>query len=302
MRLFYDEFPDREIFDIPAYTGTSDNPLLAGLSVFGIKNKAVITQNNGIDALLVFKKQNTSNLSVIKHFADKNCFGLFPAITLFFSESLSDASGWSGRKWTACRGNLHLSLLLRPAIPFEKKYMHYLRIIVFNSIIQSLSRLVSPVLLKLPSDILVNKRKIGGIIEKGYGGFDIKALVFGIGLNINTLPQVKDLSIFIPGIDSVSNLTGKTYTLFPIIHNILTLLSSGLKDLHSDIRLVRKDFELFNQCLYGIGRTISLYRDKAPPVLIKRGIFSGTSEEGGLCFLDPLPHVFEPCESFRIPV
>ncbi len=302
MIFIYDELPDKTLFDFNITCLAKNDPLTENLKIFDLDKTALLNGIPDRKILLAYKKENTSNLNIISHFADNNLFGLLPRISAFFSESLTDASGWSGRKWVADKGNLHLSLLIKPDIPLNSKYLNYLRIIIFNSITQTLDGLISPVHLKLPSDILFNRKKIGGVIEKCYCGSEIKAAVFGIGLNINVLPSVRDLSDFVAGVDSVSNITSKTYKLSSILFSIVSLTAEKLNCLESDICMLREDFEYFNSHLYNLNRHIKLYKDQKQPLLLREGILCGMNEEGGLLFHDSPPGEYLSPVSFRIPV
>lgn len=283
--LIYDQISG--IFDFKLADINHDiyNPFIP----FGLdKASCIINGTVKEPALFVFKRQNTSNLNLIRYIMDNKLYKKLPKITLFFSDILTDASGWAKRKWIAPEGNLHLSILLRPEIPLCQKNLVLIRINIINSVIRTLKKLVDEdISIKLPSDILINDKKIGGIIERGYCGFDIKGMVFGIGLNINTLPKVMDIpNKFIKGIDSISNITGKEYDLFGI-----------LMDIVDNIILNDHDLDFFNNHLYNLNKEISVYKDQKDPYLIKKGIFKGITPEGYLEFSDS---ILKTHTSFRI--
>jgi len=101
--------------------------------------------------------------------------------TSYLSYKQTKGRGRNNNKWNSLEGNLFLSTIIRPIK--EKKHWQQLSLIVGYSIIQSLidfgikSKLIE---LKWPNDVLVDNKKISGILLESSERF----IVAGIGLNI----------------------------------------------------------------------------------------------------------------------
>jgi len=101
--------------------------------------------------------------------------------TSYLSYKQTKGRGRNNNKWNSLEGNLFLSTIIRPIK--EKKHWQQLSLIVGYSIIQSLidfgikSKIIE---LKWPNDVLVDNKKISGILLESSERF----IVAGIGLNI----------------------------------------------------------------------------------------------------------------------
>jgi len=93
--------------------------------------------------------------------------------------------GRQGRQWQSPPGNLYFSVLLRPAGEV-RDYGRYSFVIAL-AIGEVLEALLpqAKIELKWPNDVLVNGKKISGILLEAGGGY----LIVGIGLNILHVPD-----------------------------------------------------------------------------------------------------------------
>ncbi|MBV8061727.1 MAG: biotin--[acetyl-CoA-carboxylase] ligase [Alphaproteobacteria bacterium] len=92
--------------------------------------------------------------------------------------------GRQGRVWHSPEGNLYASVLLRPRIPVSEwpTYSFVVALSIYDAVQKALPS--APITLKWPNDVLVDGKKISGIlIETVEGG-----LVVGIGINILHFP------------------------------------------------------------------------------------------------------------------
>lgn len=107
--------------------------------------------------------------------------------TVVITNHQTAGRGQRGNSWEAERGrNLTFSVLLNPSFLLAKDQF-YLTIMVSLSLRAFLvSKLTSKVEIKWPNDILVNDKKICGIlIENTLSGDKIQQCIIGIGLNVN---------------------------------------------------------------------------------------------------------------------
>lgn len=96
--------------------------------------------------------------------------------------------GRRGRSWVSLEGNLFMSM----AFEAELKNVGQIVFIVSLSLLETLRHLFPDIniCLKWPNDVLVNDRKISGILlEKGEGDY----IIAGIGVNIAAAPKIDGL-------------------------------------------------------------------------------------------------------------
>lgn len=105
---------------------------------------------------------------------------------LYWTDYQQLGKGLRGNVWKAERAkNLLFSLVIKPNLIVEKQF--YLSMLVANSIANLLDSLAElEVKVKWPNDILLNRKKVAGIlIENSLSGSVIRSSVIGIGLNVN---------------------------------------------------------------------------------------------------------------------
>ncbi len=106
--------------------------------------------------------------------------------TVLLAESQSQGKGRLGRVWASPGGvNLYCSVLLRPPIsPFDAPQLTLLSAVAVARTITACSTLV-PVI-KWPNDILVNGRKVAGLLNEMTAETDrVATVVLGFGVNLN---------------------------------------------------------------------------------------------------------------------
>ncbi len=95
----------------------------------------------------------------------------------------SNGRGRYNRKWVSHHGNLYVSFIYKTDEP-DGKLSYSVAVAVANT----LTSLGIAPQIKWPNDILVDGKKISGILIEYYKGFAI----IGIGINIETCPTVPD--------------------------------------------------------------------------------------------------------------
>lgn len=97
--------------------------------------------------------------------------------------------GRRGREWVSEVGNLYMSILLRPKkSPAEAATLGFVVAIALGRLLRAV--VPAPVHHKWPNDVLVNDRKISGILLESGGvtGGKVDWLVLGIGVNLRHHP------------------------------------------------------------------------------------------------------------------
>ena len=108
-----------------------------------------------------------------------------PEGMVFLAECQTKGKGRSGRTWHSPPGvGVFLSVLLRPVIP--AKHIPQLTLMAGVAVAMAVNKISPiPVSLKWPNDILLNGRKLGGILCELVSGQDGWGVVIGIGVNVN---------------------------------------------------------------------------------------------------------------------
>jgi BirA family biotin operon repressor/biotin-[acetyl-CoA-carboxylase] ligase len=105
--------------------------------------------------------------------------------TVVIAETQTAGKGRLGRKWMSPRGNLYVSVILRPDVPTHKAPLITLMgAVATASAIRAAFRL--PAAIKWPNDILISGKKVSGLLTEMSAEPDrIRHIVLGIGVNAN---------------------------------------------------------------------------------------------------------------------
>jgi BirA family biotin operon repressor/biotin-[acetyl-CoA-carboxylase] ligase len=105
--------------------------------------------------------------------------------TVVIAETQTGGKGRLGRKWISPKGNLYLSVILRPNIPIYKAPL----ITLTGAVAVALAlRTVCAVqaIIKWPNDIYLADKKVGGLLTEMSAEQDrIRHVVLGIGVDVN---------------------------------------------------------------------------------------------------------------------
>ncbi len=131
-----------------------------------------------------FKKVNSTNCTAIRII--KNSKLDYGMIT---SEIQKKGKGQYGRKWISFKGNLFVSIFYNiDNIDLSIKKLTRINCLLVK---KSLSKFYKKkIYLKYPNDLLVNKKKISGILQETIVKENKKFLIVGIGVNIVKSPNI----------------------------------------------------------------------------------------------------------------
>ncbi len=144
--------------------------------------------------------------------------------------------GRMGRSWHSPKtGNLHLSIAFRPNVDLIK--LRTFTLWQGICIARKLRTMTGneDISVKWPNDVVVNGRKIAGMLtEASIDSERVRSLVFGIGININSVSSqfpkpISKLSI------SLSDLVGQNFRVHEIAANFMSTILDG-----------------YNQCIEGL--------------------------------------------------
>ena len=131
-----------------------------------------------------YKKETGSTNTDCKQLAEQGA----PHGTLAVTERQVSGKGRRGRNWQSPAGeSIYMSLLCRPEFAPDKASM--LTLVMGISVAEAVEKYIGiPAKIKWPNDVVVNGRKICGILtemEIGLETREIQYLVIGVGINVN---------------------------------------------------------------------------------------------------------------------
>lgn len=113
--------------------------------------------------------------------------------TIVISEEQTSGRGRTGKIWHSNKGDgIYFSLILKPQIyPYEAPFITQ---IAAAGIINGFKNLGINALIKWPNDIVINSKKVCGILTEMAAEIDrIDFLVIGIGINVKTIDFPEDV-------------------------------------------------------------------------------------------------------------
>lgn len=94
--------------------------------------------------------------------------------------------GRRGRPWVSLEGNLFTTLLVTPPAPVDRRAQ--LSFVAGLAVADTVAMYAGPVTLKWPNDVLLEAKKISGILLESCG----EALAIGFGINLTAYPRGTD--------------------------------------------------------------------------------------------------------------
>ena len=131
-----------------------------------------------------FKKVKSTNqtaIGLIK--SSKSEFGLI------VSEAQSKGKGQYGRKWISYKGNIFLSFFYKlENINLSLSSLTKINCFLVKNVISKYYK--KKITFKLPNDLLINKKKICGILQEKIEKSKKQYLIVGIGFNLIKSPNI----------------------------------------------------------------------------------------------------------------
>jgi len=131
-----------------------------------------------------FKKVNSTNRTAIKIIKNSELdYGMV------VSEKQKNGKGQYGKKWISYKGNLFVSLFYNiDNINLSIKKLTRINCLLVKKLISKFYK--KKIFFKSPNDLLINKKKISGILQETIIKDDKKYLIVGIGINIIKSPNI----------------------------------------------------------------------------------------------------------------
>jgi BirA family biotin operon repressor/biotin-[acetyl-CoA-carboxylase] ligase len=199
--------------------------------------------------------------------------------TVVHTARQTKGKGQRGTSWKAEEpGNLAASVILKPSfLPMQKQFFLYViaALATYDTTTELLGAGQFDTKIKWPNDILVNKKKIAGIlIENNITSNSINWSVTGVGLNISE-SKFNDFAA-----TSIKLLSGE----FPDAQQALKILCRQLEKYYLALRNKEYDYlrALYLRRLYGLGQTLPFRVNGQQKNMTIEGV-----SESGLLVLQP---------------
>ena len=133
-----------------------------------------------------FKTVNSTNdlaIQIIKKTNNKS--------GIIIAEKQKKGRGQYGKKWSSFKGNLFVSIFFS----IDKNKLSFKELTKINCLL--VKKLISnfykgKISIKKPNDLLINKKKVAGILQETLLVSRKKFIIIGIGINLIKSPKIKD--------------------------------------------------------------------------------------------------------------
>ncbi len=110
---------------------------------------------------------------------------------MIISENQKNGRGQYGKKWISLKGNLFVSFFYKlDNLSVSLKQLTKINCLLVKKLISSYYK--KKIIYKRPNDLLIDKRKICGILQETIKIFNKNYLIVGIGINLKKNPKIKD--------------------------------------------------------------------------------------------------------------
>jgi len=135
--------------------------------------------------MLLKKYKSVSSTNIIAKKMD------YEPWTVIWSEEQTLGHGQKTNSWFSPKGGLYFSVILPKSTIEDLQTLTILASFIVAKIIKENFK-IEP-FIKLPNDIFINQKKIGGILTENIIGEDVKFSIMGIGLDTNIEKFPKEL-------------------------------------------------------------------------------------------------------------
>ena len=133
-----------------------------------------------------FKKVKSTNNTAIRVLKNTNIY-----YGMISTESQNNGRGQYGKKWISYKGNLFVSFFFKlDNLKISFKQLTKLNCLLVRKILSTYYK--KKIIYKKPNDLLIDKKKICGILQETLIKLDKKYLIVGIGVNLIKSPYIKN--------------------------------------------------------------------------------------------------------------
>ena len=133
-----------------------------------------------------FKKVKSTNNTAIRIIKNTNTnYGMI------ISENQNNGRGQYGKRWISYKGNLFISFFYKlEYLTVSLKQITKVNCLLVKKLLSIYYK--KKIVFKKPNDLLINKKKICGILQEKISKINQKYLIVGIGINLIKNPKLKN--------------------------------------------------------------------------------------------------------------
>ena len=109
---------------------------------------------------------------------------------IILTDQQTKGKGQRKNKWISMKGNLFLSVFFEIGKKISLSKIINLNLKIIKKIIYK--KINTLIIIKKPNDILINKKKVCGILQETIFKQNKKYLVVGIGINVSSSPKINN--------------------------------------------------------------------------------------------------------------
>lgn len=175
----------------------------------------------GDAANILYFPEVTSTMDIARDQARKNC----PDLTVVIAGRQTQGRGRLKRRWLSDDGGLYFTMVLRPPIPVQWSFrVNFLASLTLARVIREMLQIDAMV--KWPNDILVDDRKISGMLSELEAEADrVFFISIGIGINVNNDPSEAE-----PGASSLKKISGRQISRKNLLIRFLEVFGDHMKN------------------------------------------------------------------------
>ena len=133
-----------------------------------------------------FKKVNSTNNTAIRIIRNSNV-----NYVMVISEMQNNGRGQYGKKWISYKGNLFISFFYNlENFTVSVKQLTKINCLLVKKLLSLYCK--NKIIFKKPNDLLIDKKKICGILQETLTKLNKKYLIVGIGINLIKSPYIKN--------------------------------------------------------------------------------------------------------------
>jgi len=195
--------------------------------------------------------------------------------TVVIADEQTAGKGRLKRVWLSPKGSIALSIILRPSVVYLPFLIMVSSLAVVHSI-EAVTGLKSQ--LRWPNDVLVNGKKVAGIlIENNVRGDIVNYAVIGIGVNINL--KLSDFPEILPAATSLSDELGRNMSRLALIRRLLV----EIEKLYLALSTGGSIYQEWQDNLVTLGRRVHIKSGKTD----YEGIAESVAGDGSLLLRHP---------------
>ena len=167
-----------------------------------------------------FKKVKSTNNTAIRIIKNLNCkYGMV------VSDAQSMGRGQYAKKWISYKGNLFVSFFYELDNNLSISQLTKINCLLVKKLLTNYYK--KNITIKKPNDLLINKKKISGILQEIVSIFNKKFLIIGIGINVRKSPKINNYPT-----TSLLELTNKTINKTDIENKLKLIFEKNLSKMY----------------------------------------------------------------------